>query len=77
MKFVPRRRTEYDNNGVMTTYDYVTSADILARHGQTFTTQFMSFATGLPQLSADGKVGYYYEDYKKMAYRTDMFLSNG
>jgi hypothetical protein len=77
MKFVPRRRTEYDNSGIMTTYDYVTSADILARHGQIFATQFESFATGLPQVSADGRIGYYYEDYKKIAYRTDMFLGNG
>lgn len=77
MKFVPRRRTEYDNNGVMTTYDYVTSEDVLARHGQKFAIQFEKFATRLPQLSADGKLAYYYEDYKNIAYRTDMFLSNG
>ena len=77
MKFIPRRRTEQDSNGVTITYDYVTSEDIVTRHGPEFATQFEKFAVNLPRVSINNKTGYYYEDYKKIAYSTDMFLNNG
>lgn len=76
MKFCPRRTTTFKGVGdVDTTSHFITEQDIKNFHGSEFYNQWLGFSSSIKKTLFNGIEGYYYEDYKFIAYRTELFLS--
>ena len=74
MKYCKARLHESTSQGRHTTYNYVTLADIVEFHGQTFTQQWQFFASKKKPLSINEQPAYYYMDYKDCALTTELYM---
>jgi len=76
MKFCPKRTVTFKGlNGVDTTSHFITEDDIKTFHGSEFFNQWLNFSNIIKKNFFDNTEGYYYEDYKFIAYRTELFLT--
>lgn len=63
---LPRRRHEYLNNNVSTTFDYILEEDI-KQYDADWIKDWGFLSHRINPITIDGKSGYYYSDYKNIA----------
>lgn len=66
-KYLPRRRHEFDRNGIITSFDYILEEDIQTLYNSNWIQEWDQLKHKISPIEVKGKKAYFYYDYKNLA----------